>query len=249
MTGEVGMSQNSQEGLFAMIARLWRAFVVLYWVSLFFFFPIFALRKIAESSKRRRASRKKEERTYWSVQLVQYSCFLYIAVCLYYHLFQDFLGVFSTVETQAKITWIFEFATGIPGFVWYFFTDRQIAMNGNATDFAVATLLGVLGLVVVLVIIDYLEIYGDLNAAGDWVPPARVVRRENEQFDREEAPYQALSKQWYEHKLQHPSNHPTWYELSEEQRGRLNAKWEAERAELWKKMEECPRASYFTQPR
>lgn len=241
------MSQNSGNGFFAMLDRLYRAFVVAYWLFIFFFFPIFSVAKIVESLKRRKFAKKKEEKTYWMVQIVQYLCFLYIAICLYYHIFQDVIGLFVDLETQARITWMFEFATGIPGFAWYFLTDRKIALAGNATDFAGATLIGVVGFILVLLLIDYLKIYGDLDMAGNWVSPGRVTSRENEQFDREEAPYRALSKQLFDHKTKHPRNHPAWDELSGEQREKLTAQWEEKLAEVERARDACPRASYFSQ--
>ncbi|GAB7521541.1 hypothetical protein [Paraburkholderia sp. 2C] len=245
--GEVLVSGNSGGGFLAMLDRLWRASVAAYWILLFVFFPIFAVAKLVEAVKRRGTAKKKEEKTYWMIQAAQYWCWLYIVICFYYHLFQDFLGVFVSLETRAKITWMFEAATGLPGLVWYFLTDRGVFLNGNATDFAVATMIGVVGILLMLLAIDYLKVFGHLNIADEWVSPARVTRREHELFEREEAPYRALSKQRHEHEMRHPRFHPAWDELSREQQEKLIDKWDNEKAAIRKKIDECPRASYFNE--
>lgn len=243
------MSNNSDSGFFAMIDRLWRAFTAMYWVFMFFFVPIYIARHVGRAYSRKRAAKSKCEKKFWTCRIRQDWCLLYIAVCLYYHMFQDFLSLFVSLEMQAKITWCFEFATGIPGFIWYFFTDRQVVEGGNATDFAIATLIGVIGLLLLELAKDYLNLYGHLSVAGNWVPPPRVIERENEKFDQEEAQYRALAKQRQEHEERDPRSHPGWINLSEAQRQKLIARREAEMAVLRKKIEECPRASYFDQPR
>lgn len=239
------MHDSSFEVEHPILSFLYRLYAA-YWIFVFLFLPVFAIVRLKEVYRRRRATKSKYEKKYWANQSRQYWCLLYISVCLYYHMFQDFfIGLFVDSETQAKVTWIFEFATGIPGFIWYLITNKQVAMHGNATDFAVATLIGVIALLIVEVVIDYLNVHGHLSPAGNWIAPEKVTKRENVEFDREEAEYRALSKERQLHKRNQPQNDPDWDSWSRSKRSEAVRKWEAKRDDLAKKIEQCPRASYF----
>ncbi|MCS6474352.1 hypothetical protein NX871_31340, partial [Burkholderia thailandensis] len=65
--------------------------------------------------------------------------------------------------------------------------------------------------------------------------------------ERGEGPSRELSKQMHALQIQNPRNHPAWDDLPAERQQKLIEKWEGEKAALWRKIEECPRASYFSQ--
>ncbi|CAJ8765680.1 Uncharacterised protein [Burkholderia pseudomallei] len=50
------MSQNAENGFFAMIERLWRAVVALYWVAVMVLLPLVAVRGLFVAYRRKRVS-------------------------------------------------------------------------------------------------------------------------------------------------------------------------------------------------
>ncbi len=118
-------------------------------------------------------------------------------------------------------------------------------MNDDPLTFLTPTFFGVFALFLCSFALSHFRVFGHAGDDGVWAPGEKRSQELREQFDREEAPFRALSKQWHELQIQQPKNHPAWSELSVEQQLKLTEKWEAQMNELWKKMEECPRASYF----
>jgi hypothetical protein len=217
--------------------------IALYWLFLLLVIPALAFVRIGKAYRRRRGTKDKHEKKYWSNQILQYWCILYIAVWLYYHLLQDFMPV--SFEVQATITYWFDFVMGIPGMFWYIFTDKAVAERSDPTQFVFVTFWAVLIILAFNLILDYMKVYGHLDDEGVWIAPDKVNRKRNAQFDKEEQQSRALSKLWYAHKIAHPQNHPDWKRWSKAEKQRAVQDWEVERDELWKRIEQCPRASYY----
>lgn len=216
--------------------------IALYWIFLLLVIPALALVRIGTAYRRRSRTKEKYEKKYWSNQITQYWCILYIAVWLYYTLLQDFMPV--SFETQASITHWFNAVMGIPGWFWYVLTDQAVARAGDTTQFVFITFWAVLIILSFNLILDYMKVYGYLDD-GEWIAPDRANRKRLAKFDKEEAPIRALSKQWHAQMKASPRNHPDWKQWSKTEKGRAMQQWEAECDELFKKMEQCPRASSF----
>lgn len=216
--------------------------IALYWIFLLLVIPLLALMRIGRAYRRRRETKDKYEKKYWSNQITQYWCILYIAVWLYYTLFQDFMPV--SFETQGVVTDWFNAVMGIPGLIWYSFTDRAVAKAGDTTQFVFITFWAVLIILSVNLILDYMKVYGYLDD-GVWIAPDRANRKRLAQFDKEEAQARALSKRMKAHEMTHPMNHPEWKRWSKAKKDQAERQWKAEREALWKEDEQCPRASYF----
>ncbi|CAJ3407874.1 Uncharacterised protein [Burkholderia pseudomallei] len=243
------MSHDSENGFFAMIDRLWRAFVAMYWVAVVMLLPIVAVRGLYVAYRRKRAVTDKHERRYWRNEILFNWCLLYGTVVIYYHLFQDILFLPFSFQAQARCTAYFDTIMGLPAAIWYGASGQSGVFGDDPMALLTPTFFGVFIVFICSFALSWLRVFGHADEAGDWIAPDRVNRERIAQFEREEAPSRALSKQWYVHKMQHPSNHPAWDELSQEQRRKLVTRWETERAALWKEMEGCPRASYFDQPK
>lgn len=243
------MSHDSENGFFAMIDRLWRAFVAMYWVAVMVLLPIVAVRGLYVAYRRKRAATDKHERRYWRNEILFNWCLLYGTVVVYYHIFQDILFLPFSFQDQARFTAYFDTIMGLPAAIWYGASGQSGVFGDDPMALLMPTCFGVFIVFLCSFALSWLRVFGHVDEVGDWIAPDRVNRERIAQFEREEAPSRALSKQWYMHKMQHPSNHPAWDELPEEQRRKLTNRWEAERAALWKKMEGCPRASHFDQPK
>ncbi|WP_025601323.1 hypothetical protein [Burkholderia sp. WSM2230] len=241
------MSHNSESGLLAMIERLWRAFMAVFWVAVMVLLPILGIRGLYVAVRRKGIATNKNERRYWSNEVVFNACLMYGVVVIYYHLFQDIIFLPFSLKAQADFTAYFDTVMGLPAAIWYVYTDRSVALSDDPLTFLTPTFFGVFVVFLCSFALSASKIFGYVDDVGDWRAPDRENQARIAQFDREEAPIRALSKQMFEHEKQHPMNHPAWNDLSEEQREMLTAKWDAERAELWKKFDECPRASYFNQ--
>ncbi|HDR8857268.1 TPA: hypothetical protein QDA83_005719 [Burkholderia multivorans] len=240
------MSQNAENGFFAMIERLWRAVVALYWVAVMVLLPLVAVRGLFVAYRRKRAATDKHERRYWRNEILFNWCLMYGVVVIYYHLFQDILFLPFSFQAQARFTAYFDTIMGLPAAIWYGASGQHGAFGDDPMALLTPTFFGVFIVFLCSFALSWLRVFGHVDEAGDWIAPDRVNRERIAQFEREEAPSRALSKQWYMHKMQHPSNHPAWDEMPEETRRKLIEKWEAEKADLWRKIEECPRASYFS---
>ncbi|MFM0420027.1 hypothetical protein [Paraburkholderia aromaticivorans] len=240
------MSQNSESGFFAMVERLYRTFVALYWIAIIVLLPIMAIHGLYKACLRKTTARDKHERRYWNNELVFNSCLLYGVVAVYYHILQDILFIPFGLQAQADFTGWFETVLGLPAALWYAYTDRSLALSNDPLTFFIPTF----GFVFVLFVCSFglncFRVFGYEDVDGSWVPSERRCRVIREEFDREEAPFRALSAQWYDLQVQHPRNHPAWDSLADEQREKLTVKWDTEAAVLKMKMDECPRASYFT---
>ncbi|ARK53180.1 hypothetical protein BOC36_08570 [Burkholderia pseudomallei] len=55
------MSHNSENGFFAMIERLWRAFMAIFWVAVMVLLPIVAVRGLYVAYRRKRAEAGREK--------------------------------------------------------------------------------------------------------------------------------------------------------------------------------------------
>lgn len=243
------MSHNSEDGLIAMIERLWRAFMAVFWIAVMVLVPIMGMRGLYVACRKRRAAKEKHERWYWSNEILFNSCVIYGILVIYYHLFQDILFLPFGLQAQAHFTAYFDTIMGLPAAVWYGAMGEGAAFGDDPLALLTPTFFGVFLVFLCSFAVSALKVFGHVDEVGDWLAPDRVNRERLAQFDREEAPKRALSKQLHELEIRNPKNHPAWNELSNEQQERLTAKWEAERAEIWKKIDECPRASYFNQPR
>ncbi|MFL9892395.1 MULTISPECIES: hypothetical protein [Paraburkholderia] len=239
------MSHNSENGLLAMIERLWRAFMAVFWVAVMVLLPILGIRGLYVACRRRRIAEDKYERRYWCNEIVFNACLLYGILVIYYHLFQDIIFYPFGLQAQEHFTAVFDTIMGLPTVLWYVYTGRSYAPSDDPLTYLTATFFGVFALFLCSFALSYFRVFGHESEDGTWVASEKRCRELNEQFDREEAPSRALSKQWYQLQIQHPRNHPAWSELPVEQQQKLTVKWETEKAELWKKMDECPRASYF----
>lgn len=241
------MSQTSENGLLAMIERLWRAFMAIFWVAVMVLLPIVAVRGLYVGYRRKHAATDKQERRYWRNEILLNWCLLYGIVVIYYHLFQDILFLPFGLKVQADFTTYFETLMGLPAAIWYVFTDRSLALSNDPMTFLTPTFFGVFIVFICSFALSWLRVFGHVDEAGDWTAPDRVNRERIAQFEREEAPSRALSKQMHALEIQNPKNHPAWDDLPAERQQKLIEKWEAEKADLWRKIEECPRASYFNQ--
>lgn len=215
--------------------------IALYWIFLFLVIPALALHRIGKAYRRRSATKDKYEKKYWSNQIRQYWCVLYIAAWLYYHVFQDFMPV--SFETQATITYWFDYAMGLPVAFWYILTNDHSVTD--PTQFVFVTFWTVLIILAFNLILDYAKVYGEVDDYGDWIAPDRANRKRLAKFDEEEAQSRALSKQYKAHEIAHPHNHPDWKRWTKAEKQQAVETWESERDALWEKIEKCPRASYF----
>ena len=242
------MSRNSGDGFFAMIERLYRTFVALYWIAILVLLPILAVQGLLTASRRKRDAKDKYERRYWNNELVLNGCLLYGVVAIYYHVLQDLIFFPFGSQVQADFTEFFESIMGLPAAIWYVYTDRATALSNDPLTFFIPTFIGVLVLFVISFALYCFRTFGYEDVDGCWVPSARRCREIREKIDREEAPFRAATARLSEHKMKHPSNHPAWNELTDEQRGILIEKWELERTELERAKDACPRAAAFTTP-
>ncbi|CAM2165154.1 DUF4234 domain-containing protein [Burkholderia latens] len=241
------MSQNSENGFFAMIERLWRGFMAIFWVAVMVLLPIVAVRGLYVGYRRKRAAMDKHERRYWRNEILFNWCLLYGIVVIYYHLFQDILFLPFSFQAQARFTAYFDTIMGLPAAIWYGASGKHGVFGDDPMALLTPTFFGVFIVFLFSFALSWMRVFGHVDEAGDWIAPDRVNRERIAQFEREEAPSRALSKQMHALQIQNPKNHPAWDDLPAERQQKLIEKWEAEKAALWRKIEECPRASYFSQ--
>lgn len=180
------MSYNSGSGFFAMFERLWRTLVASFWIFLLFFIPALALAGIGRAYRRRRSASSKHERKYWTNQIVQCWCILYIAAAIYFHLFQDFLP--GGFDLHAKIVDWVDTVMGLPGLIWYIYTDRTVARSGDSSQFLFVTFWAVLILLFITLLIDYAKVYGNMGMDGLWEAPDHVNKKRIAEQEKRDAP-------------------------------------------------------------
>ncbi|MCV9916855.1 hypothetical protein [Burkholderia pseudomallei] len=241
------MSQTSENGLLAMIERLWRGFMAIFWVAVMVLLPIVAVRGLYVGYRRKRAATDKHERRYWRNEILFNWCLLYGIVVIYYHLFQDILFLPFSFQAQARFTAYFDTIMGLPAAIWYGASGQHGVFGDDPMALLTPTFFGVFIVFLFSFALSWMRVFGHVDEAGDWIAPDRVNRERIAQFEREEAPSRALSKQMHALQIQNPRNHPAWDDLPAERQQKLIEKWEEEKAALWRKIEECPRASYFSQ--
>ncbi|KVN61702.1 hypothetical protein WT14_16775 [Burkholderia stagnalis] len=137
---EVHMAKHDENGLFAMIDRLFRALMAMVWIATAILVPLIASVRIAEAIRRRRASRDKYERAYWTSQIRLYVCTMYIAIAVYVQIMQDILLLPFSIDQRTVIMERVNTILGVPGVIWYAFIDRTTAMQGDPDKFLVASL-------------------------------------------------------------------------------------------------------------
>ncbi|CAB3780764.1 hypothetical protein [Paraburkholderia fynbosensis] len=231
------MSRNSEDSPFAMIVRLWCTLVACFWILLFLSLPLLALFGIAKAAKYKREAKHKIEKKYWSNQIVQCGCLLYIAVNLYAHIFQDFLHV--GFERQRQMMGWFDTVMGLPGLIWYIFTDRAVANSGDSSQFLFVTFYGVLILLFFSMFLDYCKVYGRAEwGDGHWEAPDRVNRARIAKREKRFARQHALSAEWHQLQCAHPRNLDQWAELSKAEREAAIEIWDETADVLWKKLEQ-----------
>jgi|GEM_PF-4434208 len=231
------MSYNSESGLFATIERLWRTLVASFWIFLLFFIPALALAGIGRAYRRRRAASSKYERRYWSNEIVQCWCILYLAAVIYFHLFQDLLP--GSFDVHAKIVDLVDTVMGLPGLIWYIYTDRAVARSGDSSQFLFVTFWAILILLFITLLVDYMKVFGSMGMDGLWEAPDHVNKKRIAEREKRDAPIRALSAEWFDLQRAHPRNHDAWAELSAEQREKVTAKWDAKKEDLFERLEQC----------
>lgn len=236
------MHQSSNEVEHPFLSFLYRLFA-LYWIVLFFFIPAYTLVHIHTAYQRVKQTESKYEKKFWRNRIRQDWCLLYISVCLYYYVFQDFIGMWFSYETRNNITWWFETVTGLPGVVWYIFTNRQVAIAGDADKFASFTIIWVLGFLIFWLLLDYMNVFGKVDVHGNYELPEKANKARLAKYERDEAPFKALLAERSQMQCDHPRNEPGWSNWSKAKQQQEVAIWEANYKALNLKIEQCPRAS------
>jgi len=77
----------------------------------------------------------------------------------------------------------------------------------------------------------------------EWDPPERVTMKWQAQFEKEEAPFRALSRQRWDLECDHPRNLANWKEMSKAKQRFLVHEWEETAATLRAEMDRCPLAA------
>lgn len=240
------MSKQDDSGLFAMLDRLFRAFMLVYWLAIAVFVPLIALFRIGEAIRRWRVSRDKYERAYWSDQFLLYGWTFYLAATVYIQVTQDILLFPFSVDQRAIIMDRINAVLGSPGAVWYAITNRTIVTQGDPEKFLVASIFIAMILWCYYFAKKQLTVNGAVGDDDLWAPSRRRSQQLREQFDAEEAEYRKWSKIRYGHDLKHPMGDPDWKKWPKAKQDLLMQEWQAKADELDRIVDACPRASCYT---
>ncbi|WP_341314542.1 hypothetical protein WN982_04285 [Paraburkholderia sp. IMGN_8] len=217
-----------------------RRVVNLFWVVVWIAAPLVALSLLVISYCKRRQTKDRDEIKFWKDQGRLGWTGLYVCVFGYVWMFQDIL-VYPFNDIEAARHWI-QLAFSVPGYFWF------VLFHGGEVDLIscdIASFIIMFLMMVYYMIKDWLKVNGDHDANLNWNPTARINKRRREQWEKDEAPFRVLSRQYQEMQRRHPKNLEGWKGMSKAKQDLLVEEWEEEEAALRAEMDRCPRSQVF----
>ncbi|VVE06288.1 hypothetical protein PAQ31011_02411 [Pandoraea aquatica] len=240
------MTDPSKNELTEMVERLINAAFAAVYVFIFIAAPIYGTLKLKKALRHLRTATDKSERKYWRDELRMACCIVYISVVIYVHIFQDLFLLPLSFENKARVMHWVDAVLGLPGALMYAVVLHRRALDYDVQDFLVAALLVSGAALLYYIAKSSLKVNGGVNEDGVWVPSRAESQRRWAKFEEEEAESRAITKRMIAHEMDDPrSDRERWNTLSKAQQQREQEQWEAERDELYRLSDACPRSSYF----
>jgi hypothetical protein len=189
------------------------------------------------------------ERKYWRECCVLYALSFFITSSIFYQVFQEVIAMFSSIATMERVTLVVNTVLGSPARLWFWLFSTDSSYDMSVDDYCIYTLLPTMAIWGVLIIRHLLHVNGSLKTDDRWIPNERSRQAWRAQFDREEAPFEALWKQKIDHDKMHPKYQDGWGDLDGFERQLQESEWQHRADEIRLALDVCPRASHFTRQR
>lgn len=232
------MNDNEQNPILAFIGKL----IVIFRIFAVIIMPFIMY---AHSKQLRQTLREEktapEHRKYIKDILKMYFCLSVLYVIVFYHLIQDF------IPNHAVVVFWLDVIVGIPGIIYYYFTDNSVLAAGDPTAFIVVTItIFVIGFGYYFFKVQVLW-RKDADFYGNWIPNAETVRKQDEYYNQQEAEFRKAMAAKVAHDWNHPEgDKDVWDKMSTQEQEDAERVWDEKNEQLSDAMSRCPRADCYS---